>query len=187
MFLELFGVICGFIYLYLEIKHKQGMWLVGLLMAIVYAIVYFQQGVYASMSFQIYYVIMSIYGFFQWKKDVTPATNQIYYRSIPTAVLLYSIVIYCAVTAFMVLVLNKFTQDPMPFADSSITVISAIATFWLSKSYREQWLAWLLVNSFTVIMSFNLHLYPTAILYSVNAIASLYGYFHWKNKGEQLC
>ena len=86
----------------------------------------------------------------------------------------------------MVLVLGRYTEDPMPFADSSITVVSAIATFWLSKLYREQWLAWLVVNGFTVVMCVRIGLYPTAVLYFVNAAASVYGYLHWKRKGVQI-
>lgn len=197
MLLELFGVVFGFIYLYLEIVQKKGMWLVGFLMAAVYAVVYWQQEVYASMCFQIYYVLVSIYGFLQWGKDklkvgagmaslqgVTESeTSQIIYRKMPIKVLLLSILIYAAVVSFMVLVLGKYTDDPMPFADSSITVVSAIATFWLSKSYREQWLAWLVVNTFTVTMCLRIGLYPTAVLYFVNAVASIYGYLHWKRKG----
>ena len=197
MLLELFGVVFGFIYLYLEIVQKKGMWLVGFLMAAVYAVVYWQQEVYASMCFQIYYVLVSIYGFLQWGKDKLKAgageaslqgfteseTSQIIYRKMPLKVLLLSVLIYAAVVSFMVLVLGKYTDDPMPFADSSITVVSAIATFWLSKSYREQWLAWLVVNTFTVTMCLRIGLYPTAFLYFVNAVASIYGYLHWKRKG----
>ena len=197
MLLELFGVVFGFIYLYLEIVQKKGMWLVGFLMAAVYAVVYWQQEVYASMCFQIYYVLVSIYGFLQWGKDKLLAgageaslqgvpeseTSQIIYRKMPIKVMLFSVLIYAAMVSFMVLVLGKYTDDPMPFADSSITVVSAIATFWLSKSYREQWLAWLVVNTFTVTMCLRIGLYPTAVLYFVNAVASIYGYLHWKRKG----
>ena len=206
MLLEIFGVVFGFIYLYLEIKQKQGMWLVGFLMAAVYAVVYWQQEVYASMSFQIYYVLVSVYGFLQWGKDKLKAgvsdeaisgaddlnrvsetaSPQIFYRRISLKVLMMSILIYAAAVLFMVLVLGRYTDDPMPFADSSITVVSAIATFWLSKSYREQWLAWLVVNSFTVVMCARIGLYPTAVLYFVNAAASVYGYLHWKRKGVQI-
>lgn len=197
MLLELFGVVFGFIYLYLEIVQKKGMWLVGFLMAAVYAVVYWQQEVYASMCFQIYYVLVSIYGFLQWGKDKLKAgageaslqgvtesdTSQIIYRKMPLKVMLLSVLIYATMVSFMVLVLGKYTDDPMPFADSSITVVSAIATFWLSKSYREQWLAWLVVNTFTVTMCLRIGLYPTAFLYFVNAVASIYGYLHWKRKG----
>lgn len=204
MVLEIFGVVFGFIYLYLEIKQKNGMWIVGFLMALVYAVVYWQQEVYAYMAFQIYYVLVSVYGFVQWGKDrimggekllrqekedareVESDSGKILYRRLPAGVLLWSILIYAASTAFLVLVLGKFTGDPMPFADSSVTVLSAIATFWLSKSYREQWLMWLLVNVVTVVMSLGLALYPTALLYLVNTAASVYGYVHWKRKGEEI-
>ena len=199
MFLEIFGVTFGLVYLYLEIKQKNGMWAVGFVMAVVYAIIYMQQGVYASMAFQIYYVLVSIYGFILWgrnkiegkeilggKEKLEGKDSGIYYRKLPFKVLAASLAIYAAATAFMVLVLSRLTEDPMPLADCSITVLSAIATFWLSKSYREQWLVWLGVNIITVIMTLRLQLYPTAALYTVNAAASVYGYIHWKHKGKLL-
>lgn len=210
MILEIFGTVFGFIYLYLEIKQKQGMWIVGFIMALVYAIIYFQQEVYASMGFQIYYILVSVYGFILWGKDKlqgnrqlqrndgVPETgrlqqtqeqppesqNGIFYRKLPLKTLLLSTAIYIAATTLMVTVLGKITADPMPFTDSSITVLSAIATFWLSKSYKEQWLIWLAVNIFTTIMALRLGLYPTALLYTVNAVASVYGYLHWKKSGK---
>ena len=193
MILEIFGTVFGFIYLYLEIKHKQGMWIVGFFMALVYSIIYYQQEVYASMGFQIYYILVSIYGFILWGKDKLQGNGKetaeaqngtsIFYRKLPLKTLLTSTAIYIAATTLMVTVLGKITSDPMPFADSSITVLSAIATFWLSKSYKEQWLVWLAVNIFTTVMALRLGLYPTALLYTVNAAASVYGYIHWKKSG----
>lgn len=190
MSLEIFGVLFGFFYLALEILQKKGMWVVGLLMAMVYAVVYFQQGVYASMGFQIYYIVVSIYGFLHWKKDKTgvdqQAQEKIHYRKLPLKTLLVSAVIYGAATTFMVLVLGKITDDPMPWTDSSITVLSAIATYWLSKSYKEQWIVWLAVNLLTVVMAFKLRMYPTAILYTINSVASIYGFIHWTKKGIRI-
>ena len=225
--LEIFGVVFGFLYLFLEFRKSNLMWVVGLGMALVYAIVYCQQGIYAYMCFQIYYILVSIYGFLQWGKDrlihknaslapqasgttdsstapdnstlgatdsdsalcatasssASQEISQITYRRVSLKVFIWSAIIYAASTAFMVYVLGSYTDDSMPWADSSVTVLNAIATFWLSKSYREQWLMWLVVNMLTVIISCNLALYPTAVLYSVNTIASVWGYFYWKKKG----
>lgn len=194
MVLEIFGVVFGFVYLYLEIRQKKGMWAVGFLMALVYAVVYWREQVYASMGFQIYYVLVSIYGFLQWRRQDSAAVQgdsaaqgeRIFYRKLRGTVLLWSAVVYAVATASMMGVLGNFTGDPVPFADSSVTVLSAIATFWLSRSYREQWLVWLLVNMVTVVMTLELQLYPTAMLYTVNAVASVFGYVHWKRRGTLL-
>ena len=197
--LEIFGVVFGFLYLFLEFRKSNLMWIVGLGMALVYAIVYCQQGVYAYMCFQIYYILVSVYGFLQWGKDhlahknetsvpLTSSTPEapITYRKVTLKVFLWSTIIYAASTVFMVYVLGSYTDDSMPWADSSVTVLSAIATFWLSKSYREQWLVWMIVNFLTVVISLKLNLYPTAVLYTVNTIASVWGYFYWKKRGVVL-
>ena len=209
--LEIFGVVFGFLYLFFEFRKSNLMWIVGLGMALVYAIVYCQQGVYAYMCFQIYYILVSIYGFLQWGKDRLAQKNtplapqasgvseahtaactgaqdapQITYRKVSLKVFLWSAIIYAASTAFMVFVLGSYTDDSMPWADSSVTTLSAIATFWLSKSYREQWLVWIIVNTLTVIICIKLSLYPTAVLYTVNTIAAVWGFFYWKKKGVEM-
>ena len=74
--LEIFGVVFGFLYLFLEFRKSNLMWIVGLGMALVYAIVYCQQGVYAYMCFQIYYILVSVYGFLQWGKDRLAHKNE---------------------------------------------------------------------------------------------------------------
>ena len=150
------------------------------------------------MGFQIYYILLSVYGYIQWQKDKSveqkkeetsnqiTVKNEILYRKLPLKILIGSMLVYIAATSAMVLILGKTTNDPMPWVDSSITVLSAIATFWLSKSYKEQWLMWLIINTLTVIMAIKLELYPTAALYSVNAVASIFGYIHWCKKGKLL-
>ena len=45
---------------------------------------------------------------------------------------------------------------------------------------------WLVVNALTVAMAVKLDMYPTAVLYTVNALASVYGFVHWIRKGNRI-
>lgn len=67
--MEIFGFITGILYLILEIKQNKYMWVVNLLSAIAYAVVFAQSSLYAAMALQIYYVLLSFYGFWQWQRD----------------------------------------------------------------------------------------------------------------------
>ena len=66
--LEYFGVATGLIYLMLEIIQHRVMWVVGFITSLVYVFVFFFSKFYADMSLNIYYVGMSIYGFWLWRK-----------------------------------------------------------------------------------------------------------------------
>lgn len=75
--LEYFGVLTGLLYLFLEIRQHRAMWVVGFLTSLVYVFVFFFSKIYADMGLNIYYVAISIYGFWQWtrRREVETAQN----------------------------------------------------------------------------------------------------------------
>lgn len=67
--MEIFGFVSGLLYLILEIKQNKWMWLVNFITAVLYAVIFAQSKLYAAMGLQIYYVLISVYGFIIWQKD----------------------------------------------------------------------------------------------------------------------
>ena len=67
--LEYFGVLTGLLYLFLEIRQHRAMWVVGFLTSLFYVFVFFFSKIYADMGLNIYYVAISIYGFWQWTRS----------------------------------------------------------------------------------------------------------------------
>jgi len=64
--LEWFGAVTGLIYLYLEIRQRPAMWVLGFVTSLVYVVVFFQARFYADMGLNVYYVGISVYGFLLW-------------------------------------------------------------------------------------------------------------------------
>ena len=64
--LEYFGVLTGLLYLFLEIKQHRAMWIVGFLTSLAYVFVFFLSIIYADMGLNLYYVAISVYGFWLW-------------------------------------------------------------------------------------------------------------------------
>src|SRR5512145_781177 len=65
--LEIFGAVTGIIYVFLEIKQKIWLWPVGIATSATYIIVFRDNGFYADMMLNVYYVVISIYGWWAWK------------------------------------------------------------------------------------------------------------------------
>jgi len=57
-------------------------------------------------------------------------------------VLAVSVLLQAVGTAALICVLRAL-GDPMSSLDAAITVLSLIATWWLIRSYKEQWLVWI--------------------------------------------
>jgi nicotinamide mononucleotide transporter len=64
--IELFGAVTGIIYVILEIRQITWLWPVGIITSAVYVWVFFTGKLYADMSLQVYYVFISILGWYWW-------------------------------------------------------------------------------------------------------------------------
>ena len=67
-YIEIFGAVTGIIYVFLEIRQTIWLWPVGIVTSAVYIWVFFTSKIYADMSLQVYYLVISILGWYWWVK-----------------------------------------------------------------------------------------------------------------------
>ncbi len=183
--LEWFGVITGLLYLFQEIRQRASMWVVGFLSSLVYVIVFYRSKFYADMVLNIYYVLMSVYGFWLWQsgKEETMETQEqeITYQNISwklgAFLTLVSVTLYFGIAN----VLIHFTDSPIPYGDALSTAFSIVATWMVAKKFIQHWFVWMLVNAFSVYLFIWRGLYPTAILFFFYGVLSVVGFYKWKN------
>ncbi len=182
--IEVFALVTGVIYLVLEILQKNAMWVVGLLTSLACAISFAYQQVWASMALNIYYVVMSMVGFIQWRKAGTQVEQgAIHLSRLSGKTVLVSAVLF-VVGSVVVIQLLRAAGDSVPQLDGIATVLSVIATWWLVKSYLQQWLLWIVADVFTTTLCILTGQYWMALLYVAYILSAIYGYFHWKKNGE---
>ena len=69
--LDITTTLLGLAYILLEYKASIWMWAVGAVMQILGIVLYYQKGVYADCGMEFYYLAMTAYGYWKWKKDTT--------------------------------------------------------------------------------------------------------------------
>ena len=191
--LEYFGVLTGLLYLLLEIRQHRAMWVVGFLTSLVYVFVFFFLKIYADMGLNIYYVAISIYGFWQWtrKKAINeekinqnaPANEAILYRNMTFPLFAGIALAILAIYALLYYILHNFTDSPIPAGDAFTTAVGIIATWMLARRIIEHWIFWIIVNCVSVYLYYLRGLYPTMFLYICYAILAAVGLYTWKKKG----
>ncbi len=67
-YIEIFGAITGILYVFLEIRQNLWLWPVGIITSAVYIWIFFTGKLYADMSLQGYYLIISVIGWYWWVK-----------------------------------------------------------------------------------------------------------------------
>jgi len=184
--LELFGAVTGFLYVWLEIKQKPVMWVIGFISSFVYVFVYFQSKVYGFAALYVYYVAVSVYGWYCWRYARQPDGEIIELKisriTIPLLFILtaVSVVLYVGTGYF----LERFTDSPVPYYEALGTSLSIVATWMLARKILEHWIFWIFINIFSAALFFSLELYPTAGLFVAYGVMSVVGWVKWKREFE---
>lgn len=182
--IEIFALATGVAYVVLEILQKNAMWVLGILTGAACAFSFGVQHVWASMGLNIYYVVVSFIGLWQWKKDgAQVGEGEIHIRPLTPKVQYISTLVY-VIGLYPIFYILKASGDPAPLLDAASTLLSVIATWWLAKSYLRQWLLWIGADLMSTWLCIDTGQWWMAVLYAVYAASAVYGYFHWKKRGK---
>ena len=208
-FLGIFTLVTGVLFLILEIRQSNWMWAFQLLSAAAAMVSFFMGGLYASCALKLYYVVRAFVGFRQWRRDegrLREAVeshsaqgcderreclsegnggNELHLRRLGWKTLVLSTLLMIAGTSVLFFLL-RFLGDPKSVADAGATVLSAIATWWLAKSYPQQWLLWIVADAVSAWICWEPGMMSMAVRYIIYAISAIYGYYHWMRKGEYI-
>ena len=76
-----------------------------------------------------------------------------------------------------------FKENPMSVLDASVAVLSVIATWWLVRSYIQQWWLWIAADTLSTILCATQGMWWMALLYLLYTASALIGLRHWKKNG----
>lgn len=196
-YIELFGAVTGIIYVFLEIRQHVLLWPVGIITSAVYIWVFLTGKLYADMSLQVYYLAISVLGWYWWasrtlkRKPGSNEGNIITYESGSLPVIRLKMrtgvalgIILVALYTIIWFALTRFTDSPVPVWDSFLTSLSIVATWMLARKIYEHWYLWIVVNAGSVILFIIKGLYPTILLYIVYLVMSFAGLKEWKKTIE---
>ncbi|MCU0455069.1 MAG: nicotinamide riboside transporter PnuC [Bacteroidales bacterium] len=201
--IEIFGAVTGILYVFLEVRQNLWLWPVGIITSAVYIWVFFTGKLYADMSLQAYYLVISVMGWYWWHKgtgrraqgsgqsqEVSPleggpggvsgSVEKLHVSRITLKTGVRLAVTFIIIYIAMWQVLDRLTDSPVPAWDSFIASLSVIATWMLARKIYEHWFLWIVVNISAAILFFTRGLYPTVILYMVYCAMSFAGLAAWK-------
>ena len=188
--MEIFTLVTGIIYMILEIRHHNFMWVVGVVTSAAAMWVFFRQGLYASFGLNTYYLITAFVGLWHWTRDRRMVSLEEKSTSDVSIVLnrltLKTVLVSLAVTVagiFALAWLMELVENPMSYLDSAVTVLSAVATWWLVKSYIEQWWLWILADTLSTILCLTQGMWWMAVLYAAYTASAFIGLRYWRRHG----
>lgn len=181
--LEIFGLLVGLLYLFWEYRADPRFWIASMVMPCISMWLYFSKGIYADFAINIYYLVIAVYGYWNWTRRDPGAPKtakpEVRITRITWRTFGLSVLGTCALWALISWVLINFTDSTIPYADGFTTALSIVAMWLGARKIAEQWIAWLIVDAVTVPIQLSKGLIFYPCLYALYTVIAVFGYLKW--------
>ena len=178
--IEIVIFIFGVLSVYFAKKENVLVYPTGIICTILSVYIMFNAKYYADMSINIYYSIMSVYGWFQWKKITNGEVLTISRTNLKEKII--GIILFL-ITAIICIYIYKFFNYKLQinnYLDIFTTSLFFTAMWYMAKKKIENWTLWIVGNTFAVYIFFDRQLYIIAIQYIIFTILAISAYIEWK-------
>lgn len=176
---EWLGVFFSMLQVVLASRNNSLNYLFGILGVLLTLYVMALSGLYAEFTLNLYYLVMSVYGWIYWLRRKAAAQMPITKSSFKDWVTTISIVIVSFV--LFLYALTQFTDSDVPVADALVSAFAWAGMWLMARRKLENWV--LLNGSNLVAIPLMIHkdLYLYAILSVFLFVVAVIGYFNWRN------
>jgi nicotinamide mononucleotide transporter len=176
--LEWIAAIAGAVSVYLSARENIWSWPTAIVNVGLYIIVFKVTGLYSDMGLQVVYLVLSIYGWYEWlhgganrsQLEVSRASRREWLIAAPIALVFW-------------LGLARYTSTlsgvALPYLDSGLTTLSLVAQWMMTRKILENWILWIIADVVYVPMYVYKKLPVTAALYLVFLLLAVMGLRGW--------
>lgn len=175
--LERFSVGCGIIQVLLSKNNKVSNYLFGILGIISGMYVLFGAKLYADIALNMYYLVMSVYGWWYWKTNKEASEQPITGCNKREWSIVASIVIVAFIVLYFLLI--SFTDSDVPVWDAWVSATAWAGMWLLARRKIENWILLNISNAFAIPLLIHKDLYLFALLTTFLFIVAIFGYFKW--------
>jgi nicotinamide mononucleotide transporter len=169
---------------------KNNVWLypTGIIGILCGSILLLDSKLYAETLLHAYYLIMSIYGWANWKSRNQSGASRITTSDRKDLSITLAIVVFGWV--FLYFMLTQFTDSDVPVVDAFVSSTAWAGMWLLAKRKLENWI-WLNISNLVAIpLLYSKQLYMFSFLTLFLFVVAIFGYLEWrnelKNQHEQL-
>jgi len=152
----------------------------GIISVSIYIYLCYKAGIYGDLIINVFYFIMSVYGWYNWiaKKqnktlEISSNTLKENLISLFTAILLYPLLYWFLIT---------YTDSTIPIADAITTALFFVGMWLMAWKRLENWLFLIAGNLISIPLYAYKGLHLTALLYITLTLIAVLGFIEWRKK-----
>ena len=176
--IEFLAVVSAIVYLLLAVRQDIRCWLAAILSSFLYFFIMFSAGLYMEAGLQIFYILMAVYGWSQWREE-SKTNIKFSVKTWKPIKHLFVISLIFLLALASGLILEKFTNAVFPFIDALTTWGAIVATYMVAKKLLENWIYWFVIDSISIFLFMSRGLVLTSILFFIYLIIIYFGYKSW--------
>lgn len=193
--LELAGTLTGLACVWLTARERISCWPVGIINIVCFFFMFYQVHLYADMFLQVFFFVMSIYGWIKWANPRSPdeanSRNELRITSLAANRLAAVVAASAACGAAFGLLMSRLhlyipalfpRPSAFPYLDSFIAVFSVTATILMAGKKLDCWYFWIFVDILAVFVYFLRGIKLVSLEYLVFGMLAAMGLFVWRRE-----
>lgn len=188
--IEAIAVVMGIVSVWYSRKENILVFPTGIINTTLYIYLSFKGHLLGEASVNLYYTIMSLYGWYWWsrkKEDQVTTVLQITNSDLKEKAQHVFIFIGFYMVLFFALQFLKinFAPDAIPWADALASAAAYTAMWLMAKKKVDSWIWWIITNITSIPLYFIKGYAFTSFQFIVLLVLAVAGYFSWKEKAKQ--
>lgn len=175
---EMAAVLFGIVAVYLTVRENVWCWPTGLVNVGLSILVFAQARLYADMGLQVVYVLLCLYGWYEWLHG-GPGKGVLAVTRTPRPALPLLAALGLAGGGLLGFALARLTDAALPFWDASTTAFSLVAQYMQTRKWLENWVVWIAVDLVYLGIYTYKSLYGMTGLYAVFLVLAVLGHLDW--------
>ncbi|TKK80724.1 nicotinamide mononucleotide transporter [Herbidospora galbida] len=176
---ELLGFATGLLTVWMVARQNIWNWPLGVANVILLGLVFLTAGLYADAALQIVYVVLGLYGWWQWAYGGADRTALRVSRT-GAAEWVWLGLAGVTATALLTAALSAYTDSSVPFWDALTTSLSLMATYGQTRKRVESWWLWIAADVVYIPLYAYKNLYLTSALYVLFLALCVMGLRAWR-------
>ncbi len=179
--LEFLAVITGIASVWLGKQERILLYPVGIVSVTIYIFIAYDYKLYADAAVNLYYLIMSIYGWYNWKHTNVGA------RQIPISESskkghMLNVSVFVLAFLLIWLLLSTQTDSDVPLWDALTTSMAVTAMYLMALKKIEHWYFWIACNLLSVPLYVYKGLAFSGLQFVVFTVIAILGLLSWRRK-----
>jgi nicotinamide mononucleotide transporter len=162
---------------------------VGLINTVIYVWLSIRGDLYGEASVNLYYTVMSIYGWILWSKKDKSEHQLVHIKFSDSRWWMYQLIFFASfyiVIYFSLSYLKQsFAPGAIPWADAFASATAFTGMWLMTKKKVESWHWWIATNIVSIPLFFIKDYVFTSVYYLVLLIMALFGLREWKKRARQ--